>query len=106
MSDKIQEKIESKLNSKLAKKDRSKSLDDGFKKNKVINEVLDKVTVFELYDLISSYNSKIVGLSKTSLTTLFFLNPSFNDLDLRFLDNSELIFDSSFSSILSDNKIN
>ena len=71
MSDKIQEKIESKLNSKLAKKDRSKSLDDGFKKNKVINEVLDKVTVFELYDLIKakiiSYVNGVIKSGKESV---------------------------------------
>ena len=52
MSDRIEEKLESKINSKLAKKQKSKSLDDGFKKNKVINEVLDKPTIFELYELI------------------------------------------------------
>ena len=58
-----------------------------------------------IFQLMSSYNSKIVGLSKTSLITLFFLKPSSNDLDFCFLDNSKFILDSSFSSILSDNKI-
>ena len=54
MSDRIEEKLESKINLELVKKQRSKSLDDGFKKNKVINEVLDKTTIFELYALIKS----------------------------------------------------
>ena len=54
LSDRIEEKIESKINSELLKKQKSKSLDDGFKKNKVINEVLDKPTIFELYELIKS----------------------------------------------------
>ena len=54
LSDRIEEKIESKINSELLKKQKSKSLDDGSKKNKVINEVLDKPTIFELYELIKS----------------------------------------------------
>ena len=54
MSDRIEEKFESRINLELSKKQRSKSLDDGFKKNKVINEVLDKPTIFELYGLIKS----------------------------------------------------
>ena len=54
MSDRIEEKFESRINLELSKKQRSRSLDDGFKKNKVINEVLDKTTIFELYALIKS----------------------------------------------------
>ena len=54
MSDRIEEKLESRINLELSKKQKSKSLDDGFKKNKVINEVLDKPTIFELYGLIKS----------------------------------------------------
>ena len=54
MSDRIEEKFESRINLELSKKQRSRSLDDGFKKNKVINEVLDKPTIFELYELIKS----------------------------------------------------
>ena len=54
MYDRIDRKIESKINSDLSKKYRRRNLDDGFKKNKVINEVLDKTTVLILYDLIKS----------------------------------------------------
>ena len=54
MSDRIEEKLESRINLELSKKQRPKSLDDGFKKNKTINEVLDKPTIFELYGLIKS----------------------------------------------------
>jgi len=54
LSDRIEEKFESRINLELSKKQRSRSLDDGFKKNKVINEVLDKPTIFELYELIKS----------------------------------------------------
>ena len=39
MSDIIDKNIESKINSDLSKNDRKRTLDDGFKKNKVINEV-------------------------------------------------------------------
>ena len=83
MSDKIQEKIESKLNSKLAKKDRSKSLDDGFKKNKVINEVLDKVTVFELYDLIKAkIISYVNGVIKSGKESVVFWAVGPNEINL------------------------
>jgi len=54
LSDRIEEKLESRINLELSKKQRPKSLDDGFKKNKTINEVLDKPTIFELYGLIKS----------------------------------------------------
>jgi len=71
LSDRIEEKIESKINSELLKKQKSKSLDDGFKKNKVINEVLDKPTIFELYELIKSniisYVNGVVKAGKESV---------------------------------------
>ena len=49
-----EKKIESKIDTKLFAKSKRKKLSDGFKGNKVINEVLDKSTVFTLYDLIKS----------------------------------------------------
>ena len=71
MSDRIEEKLESKINLELIKKQKSKSLDDGFKKNKVINEVLDKPTIFELYALIKSniisYVNGVVKAGKESV---------------------------------------
>ena len=71
MSDRNEKKIESKINSELSKKQRSKSLDDGFNKNKVINEVLDKSTVFELYGLIKAkiiaYVNGVVKAGKESV---------------------------------------
>ena len=71
MSDRIEEKLESRINLKLSKKQRSKSLDDGFKKNKVVNEVLDKPTIFELYELIKSdiivYVNGVVKAGKESV---------------------------------------
>lgn len=71
MSDIIDKKIESKINSDLSKNSRKRTLDDGFKKNKVINEVLDKTTVFILYDLIKSqiisYVNGVVKAGKESV---------------------------------------
>ncbi len=50
---------------------KKKSLDDGFKKNKTINEVLDKKTIFTLYDLIKSkiirYVNGVVRAGKESV---------------------------------------
>ena len=58
LSDNSEKKIELKIKSKLEQKKKKKTLDDGFKKNKVVNEVLDKTTILQLYDLI---NSKIIS---------------------------------------------
>ena len=43
MSTNPEKKIELKIKSKLEQKKKKKTLDDGFKKNKVVNEVLDKI---------------------------------------------------------------
>ena len=49
MSNNSEKKIELKIKSKLEQNKKKKTLDDGFKKNKVVNEVLDKITVMQLY---------------------------------------------------------
>ena len=73
MSDRIEEKLESKINLELIKKQKPKSLDDGFKKNKVINEVLDKPTIFELYALIkSNIISYVNGVIKSGKESVVF----------------------------------
>ena len=73
MSDRIEDKLESKINLELIKKQKSKSLDDGFKKNKVINEVLDKPTIFELYELIkSNIISYVNGVIKSGKESVVF----------------------------------
>ena len=73
MSDRIEEKLESRINLELSKKQKSKSLDDGFKKNKVINEVLDKPTIFELYELIkSNIISYVNGVIKSGKESVVF----------------------------------
>ena len=56
MSDDIDKKLESKIDKKLISKSKGKySIDDGFKKGKVINEVLDKPTVMTLYKMIKDH---------------------------------------------------
>ena len=86
MSDRIEEKLESKINLELLKKQKSKSLDDGFKKNKVINEVLDKPTIFELYELIKSkIISYVNGVVKSGKESVVFwaVDPNQSDLALK-----------------------
>ncbi|MBA4453939.1 MAG: serine protein kinase RIO [Nitrosopumilaceae archaeon] len=55
MQEDISRKLESKLDAKIFSKSRKKSLPDGFKKGKVVNEVLDKPTVMTLYKLITDH---------------------------------------------------
>jgi len=55
MTDIISKKLESKIDNKLNSKRKRRQLDDGFKKGKVINEVLDKPTVMTLYKMISDH---------------------------------------------------
>ena len=52
MTDTISRKLESKIDDKLISKSKRRELDDGFKKGKVVNEVLDKPTVMTLYKMI------------------------------------------------------
>ena len=51
--DDLSRKIESKVDNKLISKSNRGSLKDGFKKGKVINDVLDKSTVMTLYKMIT-----------------------------------------------------
>jgi len=55
MTDIISKKLESKIDNKLNSKRKRKHLEDGFKKGKVINEVLDKPTVMTLYKMITDH---------------------------------------------------
>ena len=53
--DDLSRKIESKVDKKLIFKSKRGGLKDGFKKGKVINEVLDKPTVMTLYKMITDH---------------------------------------------------
>ena len=83
MSENSEKKIELKIKSKLEQKKKKKTLDDGFKKNKVINEVLDKTTILQLYDLI---NSKIIsyvnGVVKAGKESVIFWAKDVEDNDI------------------------
>ncbi len=55
LTDTISKKLESKLDNKLRSKRKRSPLEDGFKKGKVVNEVLDKPTVMTLYKMITDH---------------------------------------------------
>ncbi len=55
MSDELSRNLESKIDRKLYSKSKRRQLDDGFKKGKVVNEVLDKPTVMTLYKMIADH---------------------------------------------------
>ena len=55
MTDIISRKLESKIDNKLISQSKRRKLPDGFKKGKVVNEVLDKPTVMTLYKMITDH---------------------------------------------------
>jgi len=69
--DDLSRKIESKIDKKLIFKSKRGGLKDGFKKGKVINEVLDKPTVMTLYKMITdhiiSYVNGAISAGKESV---------------------------------------
>ena len=83
MSNNSEKKIELKIKSKLEQKKKKKTLDDGFKKNKVVNEVLDKITVMQLYSLITSkIISHVNGVVKAGKESVVFWAKDFEDNDI------------------------
>jgi len=71
LSDALEDDLESFIDNKLISKSKRKTPADGFKKNKVINEVLDKSTIMTLYNMIRtnivSYINGIVRAGKESV---------------------------------------
>ena len=65
MTDILSKKLESKIDKKLISKSKKRELEDGFKKGKVVNEVLDKPTVMTLYKMITDH---VIAVSYTHLT--------------------------------------
>ena len=57
----ISRKLESKINKELVSKSKRPGLYDGFKKGKVVNEVLDKPTVMTLYKMITNHTISYVN---------------------------------------------
>jgi RIO kinase 1 len=71
LDDELDKKLESRINSKLISKAKRGKLADGFKGNKVVNDVLDKTTVMTIYDMIKSriilYVNGVVKAGKESV---------------------------------------
>jgi len=69
--DDLSRKIESKVDNKLIFKSKRGGLKDGFKKGKVVNEVLDKPTVMTLYKMITdhviAYVNGVISAGKESV---------------------------------------
>jgi len=74
------------LNSKNFLKSKKKTLPDGFKKNKTVNEVLDKLTTLTLFNLIKSktiaYVNGVVRAGKESVV-FWAVSPDNNDVALK-----------------------
>ncbi len=71
--DDLSRKLESKISNKLLTKIRRGAPDDGFKKNKVVNEVLDKPTVMTLFNMIRSHTiSGVNGAVKAGKESVVF----------------------------------
>ena len=83
MSDDISKKLESKINSKLIEKANRGKISDGFKKNKVVNEVLDKMTMLTLYDMINShFISYVNGVVRAGKESVLFWAVDKNEKDV------------------------
>ena len=79
------DKLAARFESNLEKKLKRRRTFDGFDKNKVVNQVLDKSTIFELYELLKSkYVSKINGIIKAGKeSVLFWAIDDGNDIALK-----------------------
>ena len=83
LSDYREKKLESKIDSELIKKLTRGKLSDGFKKNKVINEVLDKPTMMTLYKMINAHIIAYVnGVVKAGKESVIFWAKDENSCDV------------------------
>ena len=83
MTDVISKKLESKIDNKLSSKRKRKHLEDGFKKGKVVNEVLDKSTVMTLYKMITDHVIAYVnGSVSAGKESVLFWGVDENDVDV------------------------
>jgi RIO kinase 1 len=82
----LDKKLESWINSKLISKSKRGKFVDGFKKNKVINEVLDKSTMMIMYNMINSHIiSYVNGIVKAGKESVLFwaVDENQNDIALK-----------------------
>lgn len=84
---------------------RKKTLPDGFKKNKTVNEVLDKLTTLTLFDLIKSktisYVNGVIRAGKESVV-FWAVSPDNNDVALKVYLTSTSSFKKRAPYILGD----
>ena len=82
------------LNSKNFLKSKRKIMPDGFKKNKTVNEVLDKLTTLTLFNLIKSktiaYVNGVVRAGKESVV-FWAVSPDNNDVALKVISLQQLV---------------
>ena len=86
LADDIDKKLESRINSKLISKAKRGKISDGFKNNKVVNEVLDKTTMMTMYDMIKSHIiSYVNGVVKAGKESVLFwaVDENQNDIALK-----------------------
>ena len=82
----LNKKLESKINRKLIEKSHRGKIFDGFEKNKVINEVLDKSTMLTLYNMINSHLiSYVNGIIRAGKESVLFwaVNDKNEDIALK-----------------------
>jgi len=83
MTDILSKKLESKIDNKLISKRNRKHLEDGFKKGKVVNEVLDKSTIMTLYKMITDHIIAYVnGSVSAGKESVLFWGVDENDVDI------------------------
>lgn len=105
MFDELDEKLESRINNKLISKAKRGKITDGFKKNKVINEVLDKPTMMTIHDMINSHIiSYVNGVVKAGKESVLFwaVDDKQNDIALKVYLVSTSNFKRRASYILGD----
>ncbi len=86
LTDNLEKKLESLINNELISKSKRGKLADGFKKNKVINEVLDKTTMMIMYNMIKSHIiSYVNGVVKAGKESVLFwaVDENQNDIALK-----------------------
>ena len=93
------------FNSRSRYKQKKHSLPDGFKKNKTVNEVLDKSTVLTLYDMIRaktiSYVNGVIRAGKESVV-FWAVSPDKHDIALKVYLTSTSSFKKRSSYIIGD----
>ena len=86
LDDDLDKKLESQIDRKLISKSKRGIFTDGFKKNKVINEVLDKKTMMIMYGMINSHIiSYVNGVVKAGKESVLFwaVDENKNDVALK-----------------------